>query len=92
MDWHDLFGPIGTEGTRRMRIVTGLIGALAGGGIGYLWWIAELGDPMSPVLTVLIGAALGGAFGALFSLLVVGALLAILAVAAIIAWQVVVKG
>lgn len=92
MDWHDLLSPLAVEGTRRMRIFTGLVGALAGGGLGYLWWSLELGGPDAPILTVLIGAALGGGLGALFSLLVVGVLLALVVVAGIIAWNVVVKG
>ena len=92
MDWGDFLTPLGTEGTRAMRIVTGLIGGLVGGGLGYLWWSLELGDPMSPALTVLIGAVLGGALGALFSLLVLGVLLTLVVVAGIIAWQVFVKG
>ena len=84
----DLFDlhPNGTEGTRWMRIVSGLTGLLVGGGIGYLYGteIATGGWLGSTV----IGGLLGGFFGALFSFYVILGLAVILAIVGVIAWQV----
>lgn len=72
MDFNDFFGPTGTEGTRGMRIATGLLGAVAGGAAG--WGSAVLLEASSVAWGV-IGTLLGGFFGAAFSFAIIVGLL-----------------
>ena len=69
-----------------MRIVSGLVGLLIGGGMGYLYGaeVAETGW----LLSTLVGALVGGFFGALFSFYVILGLTIIIVIAGLIAWQV----
>ena len=85
MDFYDFFSPTGTEGTRRMRIVTGVLGALAGAGLGVFG--ASVMEETALVWGV-IGALLGGFFGAVFSFLVVVGLLVVFAVVLVVGWTI----
>lgn len=85
LDFFDIT-PTGTEGTRRMRIISGLVGLLIGGALGYLYGteVAEGGWLGATV----IGGVVGGFFGAIFSFYVILGLIVVIVVAAVIAWQV----
>lgn len=84
-DW--TFGLLGVAGTRNMRIFTGILGLLAGGGIGY--GVAQFSDVTA------LGAAgytataglLGGVLGAAYSGLVIIWLVIVFGVAAVVLWQ-----
>lgn len=79
-------GPTGTEGTKWMRIVSGLVGAGLGGLMGYFY--STIGSAtLSWLVYVTGGALVGGFFGALFSFYIILGLVVILAVGAVLVYQ-----
>lgn len=92
MDFNDFLGPTGTEGTRKTRIFTGLIGAVLGGPIGYGLGHFFQSDPASAITNGIFGALIGGGLGALFSFYVILGLVIILAVGAAVAWNIFLGG
>lgn len=86
-DFGDLFSPNGTEGTRWMRIVAGIIGAVCGGGLGVLAGSVLGQTDLAPTSYGIIGAIVGGGMGAIFAGLVMVILIALIAVVAVFAWQ-----
>lgn len=92
MDFGDLFGFNGTEGTRATRIVTGIIGAVAGGGIGAVFGVLDGETALAPFSSGAIGAVIDGFLGALFSGFILLGLFICIAVGLSILWQTYVKG
>ncbi|MEY1555058.1 hypothetical protein AB3Y40_05435 [Yoonia sp. R2331] len=77
----------GTEGTKWTRIVTGLVGALLGGLLGYFYSTVSASAAAPSLVYALGGAAVGGFFGAIFSFWVILGLLIVVAVAGVIGYQ-----
>ena len=74
------FAGLGTEGSRRMRIVAAVIGAFVGGGLGVLWALISAATTLTTVIFALIGALAGGVIGAVFAgFVLVGAIIAVAA-------------
>lgn len=92
MDFNDLFAINGTEGGRKLRWITGSIGAVVGGGLGALWGYYEQGSVGWAVLDGLIGAVVGGGFAAIFSAYVLLFLLAVIAFVIAVAWTILKEG
>ncbi len=88
MDFFDFFGLSGAEGTRRMRIFTGSIGALLGGIIGYFVVTELQAEPFPAFVNGAFAAVAGGGLGALFSAYVVLGLSVVLFVVAAVVWQI----
>lgn len=87
-DFFDYLTPSGAEGTRRMRIFTGLIGAVLGGVIGYFVGHVLQETPAAPIINAVFGALIGGGLGALFSLYVVMALVIVVVFVGALLWNV----
>ncbi|SLN58390.1 hypothetical protein [Pseudooctadecabacter jejudonensis] len=85
MDFDDLFGPTGTEGTRWTRILTGAVSAVLGGGLGV--FAASVLQETALTWGVM-GALVGGFFGAVFSFWVLLGLLAVLVAGLYVGWTV----
>ena len=83
------FGSIGTEGSRRMRIFTGCIGALGGGALGAVIASVTKGTTFYMISYGFVGALVGGFLAALFSAMVIIGLLCLLAVVAVVGWEVI---
>ncbi|MBT8411165.1 MAG: hypothetical protein KJP02_05140 [Octadecabacter sp.] len=92
MDFFDFFQSNGTEGTKRMRILTGSIGALLGAVIGVALFHVLQAEPASAVTNGIFGALIGGALGALFSFYVLIGLLFVVFFVAVFLWQYFVTG
>lgn len=92
MDFGDFLNATGAEGTKWMRIVTGIIGAIVGGAIGALYGAAIVKTTLASVLYGALGVLLGGGLGALFSGFIFFALIVVVCIAASVAWQFLVKG
>ncbi|WP_071673655.1 hypothetical protein [Nioella nitratireducens] len=86
-DLWDIFTPSGIEGSRRMRLFTGGIGALIGGGIGFLAAKIAGGALLDMVSYTAAGALICGLLAALFSALVIAFLAAAVACGAVVLWQ-----
>lgn len=92
MDFGDFLNATGTEGSRRLRIITGTIGALLGGGIGTLSGFAIGEASFAPVTHGIIGAVAGGGLGALFSGYVLFGLILVVVFGIAFAWKFFVEG
>jgi len=92
MDFFDIFQPNGTEGTKRLRVVTGTIGALLGAVIGAALFHVVQAEPASAVTNGIFGALIGGALGALFSTYVLLGLLFVIFFVGVFLWQYLVTG
>ena len=77
----------GTEGTRRLRIFTGLIGAVIGGVLGYFYSTVSASAAPPSLAYGFGGAAVGGFFGAIFSAYVLLGVIVVVVVVAVISWQ-----
>lgn len=88
MDFFDFLNVTGTAGTRRVRILTGVIGLVLGAGLGGLYGAEMIGSAMAPLLYGVIGAVLGGGLGALFSGYILFGLIAAVFIAVAVVWQV----
>ena len=77
----------GTEGTRRLRIFTGLIGAVIGGFLGYFYSTVSASAAPPSLAYGFGGAAVGGFFGAIFSAWVLLGVIVVAVLVGVFAYQ-----
>lgn len=92
LDFFDYLAPSGAEGTRKMRIVTGLIGAVLGGVMGFFLGNVLRDEPVWAGTNAIFGALIGGGLGALFSAFVILGLVLVVIFAGAVLWNVYVGG
>ena len=88
MDFDEFLSTVGVAGSRKIRIITGALGAVIGGGLGVFAGPILSESAMAAYSHGFIGALVGGGLGALFSGLIVFGLLVVVGVAAVVGWQI----